>query len=78
MRSARVAGRNHTFTKVEEFGGGFVPILRVGMTQAPECTPGAVTIVPGGGTQELTGLEPGLHKFQCCIHPGMRGAGRVN
>jgi plastocyanin len=77
IRITNDGGRNHTFTEVEEFGGGFVPILRVGMTPAPECNPAAVTIVPGGGSQELTGLEPGLHKFQCCIHSWMRATIRV-
>jgi hypothetical protein len=47
------------------------------MTQAPECVPGAVTIVPGGSIQELNGLEPGLHKFQCCLHSWMRATIRV-
>ncbi len=49
------------------------------MEKAPECeNPAALTFVPYGGSQTLTGLEPGLYKFQCCIHPWMRGAVRVN
>ena len=85
-RSIRVSnrgGRAHTFTKVNDFGGGFIPLLNEQMTSAPEC---GVNFVPDpdvvfvgvGQTQTLTPLEPGLHKFQCCIHPWMRGAVRVN
>ena len=25
-----------------------------------------------GGTVEINQLSPGVHKFQCCIHPWMR------
>ena len=70
-------GRAHTFTKVAEFGGGFVAPLNGALVQAPECNPAEVTFVRYGGSQSLTTLTPGLHKFQCCIHPWMRGAIRV-
>ena len=72
-------GRAHTFTKVENFGGGFVGLINGTMLTAPECAnPAALVFVPYGGSQTLTTLEPGLHQFQCCIHPWMRGAVRVN
>jgi plastocyanin len=70
-------GRGHTFTEVADFGGGFVPILNIGLTPAPECTPQSTIPLAGGDSQELTGLAPGLHKFQCCIHPWMRATIRV-
>ncbi|HVG85155.1 MAG TPA: hypothetical protein VM820_11575 [Vicinamibacterales bacterium] len=70
-------GRAHSFTKVAEFGGGFVPPLNGTLIPAPECNPNEVTLVPYGGSQSLTGLEPGVHKFQCCIHPWMHAAVRV-
>jgi plastocyanin len=71
-------GRVHTFTKVESFGGGFVGLLNGNMVPAPECAnPAALEFVPYGGSQTLTGMEPGLHQFQCCIHPWMRAAVRV-
>ena len=75
-------GRAHTFTKVIDFGGGFVPVLNEQMMPAPECgenfvpNPGVVFV--GVGQTQTLELEPGLHKFQCCIHPWMRGAVRVN
>ena len=69
-------GETHTFTEVDEFGGGIVPDLnaRMGLTNvAPECTtlaPGDF-IRPGGQTSE-TEDEEGVEKYQCCIHPWMR------
>ena len=71
-------GRTHTFTEVANFGGGFVGVLNVGLTQALECNPETVTQLLPGATDEVNGLAPGLHKFQCCIHPWMRAAIRVN
>jgi plastocyanin len=71
-------GRAHTFTEVANFGGGFVPLLNGALVPAPECNPQQVVFVPYGGSQTLTGLEAGLHKFQCCIHPWMRGAAHVH
>jgi hypothetical protein len=75
------AGRNlfaaQPRSSVNEFGGGLVPPLNGALTPAPECNPGAVVFLRNGQAQTLTGLDPGLHKFQCCIHPWMRGTVRV-
>ncbi len=71
-------GRGHSFTEVADYGGGFVAQLNIGLTQAPECSAALVTVLPPGATQQIAGLAPGLHKFQCCIHPWMRAAVRVN
>jgi hypothetical protein len=73
-------GEEHTFTEVEEFGGGIVPPLNDlshNPTVAPECAalvPGSDDFVPPGGTyREEEPLEVGeTAKFQCCIHPWMR------
>jgi plastocyanin len=73
-------GRAHTFTEVADFGGGSVSDFNVGMTRAPECPadPSLVTdVVFPGDTVKLDGLGSGLHKFQCCFHPWMRGTVRV-
>jgi plastocyanin len=78
IRVTNRGGRAHTFTEVAEFGGGFVPPLNGTLVPAPECDPARVVFVPYGGSQTLTGVDPGLHKFQCCIHPWMRGTVRVN
>jgi plastocyanin len=71
-------GRAHTFTEVANFGGGFIGLLNGALLPAPECAnPAALTFVEYGGSEAITGLDPGLHKFQCCIHPWMRAAVRV-
>jgi plastocyanin len=79
IRVTNEGGRPHTFTEVVNFGGGRVPPgLNGDLVPAPECDP-ALTgpdLAPGDRT-EITGLTPGLHKFQCCIHPWMRAAVRV-
>lgn len=65
-------GRVHTFTRVDDFGGGKVPnpALNKGLVQAPEC-PNSVDIA-AGGRAVVADLEAGSHRFQCCIHPWMR------
>ena len=78
-----VGGRDHTFTRVAQFGGGFVPPLnRLPDTQtvAPECAAVAgvaSAIVPPGASVEVRTDHQGhvgdhLERFQCCIHPWMR------
>ncbi|MGH9323612.1 MAG: hypothetical protein ACRD3V_27470 [Vicinamibacteria bacterium] len=78
VRVRNRGGRTHTFTEVEDFGGGFIPDLNGGLETAPECDPTTATMVPPGGRTHVTGLAPGLHRFQCCIHPWMRAAIRVD
>jgi plastocyanin len=80
LRVTNNGGENHTFTEVVAFGGGFVPALngvgvagKVPLTAAAACAPPPGTaIVAPGSTMEITGLPPGVHSFQCCIHPWMR------
>ncbi len=75
-------GEAHTYTEVAQFGFGVVPILNTltfGSTgpPLPEFAT-AINLAPGE-TQVLrtTGkkprLEPGLHRFECAIHPWMQG-----
>lgn len=83
VRVTNRGGRVHTFTEVNDFGGGFIPLLNGTLTPAPECGADfvpdpSVIFVATGETQRLSDMAPGLHKFQCCIHPWMRGAIRVN
>lgn len=68
-------GRIHTFTEVDEFGGGRIPPLNQGLAPAPKCA-GAVN-VPAGGKSTVEGLAPGNHRFQCCLHPWMRAVVKV-
>lgn len=70
-------GETHTFTEVDEFGGGIVPILNQlsGNTEvAPECqTLGQSDFIPSGGSSPPdTPDEVGDEHYQCCIHPWMR------
>jgi plastocyanin len=79
VRVSNRGGRAHTFTKVADFGGGFVGPLNGALDPAPECAdPTQLVFVPYGGSQTVTGLAAGLHQYQCCIHPWMRAAVRVN
>jgi plastocyanin len=72
-------GEDHTFTEVASFGGGCIQALNslLGLTPVPECAgfPGgafAATLVPPGGTVTTKPLTPGVHRFECLIHPWMR------
>jgi plastocyanin len=69
-------GEVHTFTEVEEFGGGIVPDLNNlsgNPVPAPECLAlGAGDFIPPGGTTSDEIEEPGVEHYQCCIHPWMR------
>jgi plastocyanin len=79
VRVKNAGGEGHTFTEVEAFGGGFVPLLNgvsgpagtVPLIQAPACLASPTVVAPGGAF-EVNGLSPGVHKFECCIHPWMR------
>ena len=78
VRAINAGGEGHTFTEVAAFGGGVVPALNgvggptgtVPLVPAPACS--SSTTVQSGETVQVTGLAPGVHKFQCCIHPWMR------
>ena len=71
-------GEPHTFTEVQQFGGGFLPFLNGGQDTVPECAGGfanvavAKTRVLQGSRLEVNNLAKGKHLFQCCIHPWMR------
>ena len=80
-------GELHTFTRVQKFGGGIVPLLNQltgNNVVAPECqdlnpaakTMGNIPVFPGAAVMGPTGataaLPVGTTHFQCCIHPWMR------
>jgi plastocyanin len=77
-------GEDHTFTEVASFGGGCIQALNdlLGLTPVPECAgfPGgafAATLVRPGGTVTTAPLPPGVHRFECLIHPWMRTTATV-
>ncbi len=80
VRATNAGGEDHTFTEVTAFGGGFVPPLNgVGgpagttpLVPAAACVAAGTVVVAPGSTVQITGLSPGVHRFQCCIHPWMR------
>jgi len=74
-------GEAHTFTEVEEFGGGIIPLLNqlTGLTSvAPECRQlaGGDFLAPGASFSEKE-EDAGVEKYQCCIHPWMRAEVRI-
>ena len=72
-------GRPHTFNEVTEFGGGTIAVLNVGLSRADGCpaSPANLAVVAPGASIDVRGLDEGLHRFQCCIHPWMRATIRV-
>ena len=68
-------GEVHTFTEVDEFGGGIVPMLNElsgNPVPAPECLAlGDGDFIRPGGMSTPDVEEPGVHHYQCCIHPWM-------
>jgi plastocyanin len=77
-------GEEHTFTEVANFGGGCIQALNdlLGLTPVPECAgfPGgafAATAVAPGGTATTSPLTPGIHRYECLIHPWMRTTATV-
>ena len=74
-------GETHTFTEVEDFGGGIVPLLNqlTGVTTvAPECTRLAGNdFLPPGASSSERAEDAGVEKYQCCIHPWMRAEVRI-
>jgi len=76
LLAVNLGGEVHTFTEVEEFGGGIVPDLNAlsgNPVPAPECLAlDADDFVPPGGTYEDEVEEAGTELYQCCIHPWMR------
>jgi plastocyanin len=69
-------GEEHTFTEVEDFGGGMVPELNAlagTPIPAPECLAVQESdhLHPGQFFSEDV-EEAGTEHYQCCIHPWMR------
>ena len=75
-------GEVHTFTEVDEFGGGIVPLLNQ-LAHTPTIAPACAALeaddfVPPGGTYREEIDHSGTVKFQCCIHPWMRLEAKVS
>lgn len=77
IAAMNVGGEEHTFTEVDNFGGGIVPSLNSASgnpVEAPECAQlGATDFVASGQTfMSDAATTVGTEKYQCCIHPWMR------
>ena len=77
VQARNTGGETHTFTEVQQFGGGFVDFLNQlsgNPVAAPECNPAnpEINFVAPGGQTNPDVEEPGVHHYQCCIHPWMR------
>lgn len=76
FQAHNTGGEVHTFTEVDDFGGGFIPELNDltgDVVPAPECLDFLnLELLPPGASTD-TEVEPkGTHKYQCCVHPWMR------
>ena len=84
LLARNLGGEVHTFTRVQNFGGGIVPILNTlsrNPVEAEECkTLDSEDFIPPGGKYllPLPGVKDQTIKVQCCIHPWMRSTVRVN
>lgn len=76
FEALNTGGEAHTFTEVEEFGGGIVPILNQ-LSHTPVIAPECAALEPDdfvapGATYRETVDHAGTLRFQCCIHPWMK------
>jgi plastocyanin len=70
-------GETHTFTEVDQFGGGVVPALNTASgnpVEAPECAQLTSTdqVAAGAVFHTDPAAHSGTEYYQCCIHPWMR------
>jgi plastocyanin len=76
FQAANTGGEVHTFTEVDEFGGGIIPELNAlsgNPVPVNECLQlEAGDFIPPGGASDAEAEPPGVHHYQCCIHPWMR------
>jgi hypothetical protein len=76
LLATNLGGEVHTFTEVEEFGGGIVPLLNQ-LSHNTEVAPECQALAPDdflapGATDSDDEIESGTELYQCCIHPWMR------
>ena len=85
IKAFNIGGEDHTFSEVANYGGGCIDVLNglLGLTPVPECAgfPGGAfgaTLAPPGGALTTGPLAPGIHRFECLIHPWMRTTATVS
>ncbi len=77
IQAMNAGGETHTFTEVQNFGGGMVPALNAASgnpVEAPECAdlPSNALISAGSTFTTDRATAVGVEHYQCCIHPWMR------
>ena len=78
LRPFNRGGETHTFTGVAAYGPGCVQALNdgLGLTGPPvvaDCAAAiAATSLAPGQSRTLRNLTPGVHRYECLIHPWMR------
>ena len=81
LKVKNLGGEVHSFTQVENFGPGIVPLLNgvfpPGAKPAVPAENPDPTFLPPGGTRIVGPLASGGHMFQCLIHPWMHSTVEV-
>ncbi len=86
LRAVNVGGELHTFTPVDEFGGGCVPDPRLDIGEDPvaECdtfdpaNPTAHEFAVAPGERKTVTQQSELQRYMCLIHPWMRSVVEVD
>jgi plastocyanin len=78
LKAINTGGESHSFTEVEDFGGGIIPQINQllgGLEPVPEAQDPNIfgpTIIAPGDSLTVTDLNVGTHRFMCVLHPWQR------
>ena len=83
LKAINTGGESHSFTEVEDFGGGIIPEINQllgGLEPVPEAQDPNIfgpTIIAPGDSLTVTDLNVGMHRFMCVLHPWQRSVIKV-
>ena len=83
LKAINTGGESHSFTEVEDFGGGIIPEINQllgGLEPVPEAQDPNIfgpTIVAPGDSLTVSDLEAGTHRFMCVFHPWQQSVIKV-
>ena len=87
LKIVNLGGEFHTFTEVAAFGGSCIPLINDLLNSSPnaggtldvipECSDLGTTLIPPGGKLTVKNITPGVHRYQCLIHPWMQSTAIV-
>ena len=77
LRAVNEGGEIHSFTEVAQFGPGCVPEINqaAGLSGPPAADCALMMnafVAPGAEETTVSGLQDGVHRFECLIHPWMQ------